>query len=91
MNSLFQHKSNQLGVLAQELAQLLAAPTGSPLEPALVIVPSLGLRRWLTLEIARINGVCANVSFPFLSDFIDSLPPDALPRISRSKELRRKK
>ena len=76
MNSLFQYKSNQLGVLAQELAQLLAAPTGSPLEPALVIVPSLGLRRWLTLEIARINGVCANVSFPFLSDFIDSLPPD---------------
>ena len=77
-NALFQHKSNRLEVLAAELAGLLAAPNDAPLQKEVVIVPSLGLRRWLTLEIARLNGVCANVSFPFLGDFVNSLPPHLL-------------
>ena len=75
MNSLFQYTSNSLTNLAQELAQLLSQPTHSPLRPEIVVVQSLGLRRWLKLELARINGVCANVEFPFLSNFIASIPP----------------
>src|ERR1700740_667076 len=75
MSSLFQYRSNRLTTLAEELARVIAAPIDSPFEPELVVVPSLGLRRWLSLEIASINGVCANVAFPFLADFISSLPP----------------
>src|SRR5438874_1064015 len=86
MSSLFQYKSNRLTTLAEELARVIAAPIDSPLEPELVIVPSLGLRRWLSLELARINGVCANVSFPFLADFIGSLPPEiATPNLPRQR------
>jgi exodeoxyribonuclease V gamma subunit len=77
-NALFQHRSNRLEVLAAELAGLLASPNDAPLQKEIVIAPSLAMRRWLTLEIARLNGVCANVSFPFLGDFISSLPPQVL-------------
>ena len=74
INSLLLHTSNRLGILAGELAKLLAKPTGSPLQAELVVVPSLGLRRWLSLEIARLNRVCANVAFPFVAEFVRSLP-----------------
>jgi exodeoxyribonuclease V gamma subunit len=75
MNSLIVHSSNRLGNLAEELAKLVAEPVRPPLQQQIVVVPSLGLRRWLSLEIARRNGICANVSFPFISDFVRSLPP----------------
>jgi len=87
MASLHLHTSNRLASLAEELAGLLAEPTDLVLKEEVVVVPSLGLRRWLSLELARINRVCANVLFPFVSDFIDSLPADLtttdakLPRI----------
>ena len=76
MSSVSVYTSNQLVSLSTELAKLLAAPTSLPLIHEIVVVPSLGIRRWLTLEIARRNGVCANVSFPFVADFIGSLPSE---------------
>jgi exodeoxyribonuclease V gamma subunit len=78
MTSLHLHTSNRLISLSEELAKLLAEPTDHAFREEVVVVPSLGLRRWLSLEIARINRVCANVSFPFVSDFIDSLPAKLL-------------
>jgi len=75
VNSVFQYKSNRLTKLAEELAKLLRESIASPLTPELVVVPSLAMRRWLSFEIARLNGVCANVDFPFLADFIGLLPP----------------
>jgi exodeoxyribonuclease V gamma subunit len=76
MASLHLHTSNRLRSLAEELARLLAEPAEAVLRKEVVVVPSLGMRRWLSLEIARVNRVCANVLFPFVSDFINSLPPD---------------
>lgn len=61
---------NRLEVLAGHLARSLARSSGSPLVSDIVVVSSRGMQRWLTLEIARINGVCANVSFPFPNAFI---------------------
>lgn len=75
MPALSLHTSNRLVCLSQELAKLVADTDCSPIEEQIVVVPSLGIRRWLSLEIARVNGVCANVSFPFVADFIRSLPP----------------
>jgi exodeoxyribonuclease V gamma subunit len=75
--SLSLHTSNRLVSLSAELAKLLAAFESSPLEAQIVVVSSLAIRRWLSLEIARLNGVCANVSFPFVADFISSLPRES--------------
>ncbi len=74
--SLRLHTGNQLPLLARELAGLLAEAQDPPFRKEIVAVSSLVVRRWLSFEIARINGVCANVSFPFLAEFIRSLPPD---------------
>jgi exonuclease V gamma subunit len=48
MASLSLYTSNRLVNLSAELAQLLAGPGSSPLEQEIVIVPSLGIRRWLS-------------------------------------------
>ncbi len=84
MASVFLHTSNRLEALAAELARRVATPAASGvLRPDVVVVPSLAMRRWLTFEIARVNGVCANIRFPFLSEFISSLPAEFLAK-SRS-------
>jgi exodeoxyribonuclease V gamma subunit len=64
------YQSNRLETLAEELSEVLMAPCGSPLAPEIVVVSSRGMQRWLSLEIARLTGVCANVSFPFMRAFV---------------------
>lgn len=43
-----------------------AAPFNSPI----VIVQSHGMMKWLSLQLAKKNGICANVSFKFPRNFI---------------------
>ena len=65
------HFSNRAEALAGRLLQRLAgAPGDDPFAPAQVIVPGSGFRRWLTLAIAREQGVCANVHFDFLAQWL---------------------
>jgi exodeoxyribonuclease V gamma subunit len=65
------HFSNRTEALAGRLLQRLADAQGDdPFCPAQIIVPSTGLRRWLTLAIAREQGVCANVHFDFLAQWL---------------------
>jgi exodeoxyribonuclease V gamma subunit len=59
------HQSNRLEALAEQLAAVTRAPLASPFSPEVVIVQSRGVARWLTLQLAGHNGVCANVRFPF--------------------------
>ncbi len=63
------HSSNRLEQLASKLATWAEEP-GSPLVPQTVIVQSNGMARWLSLAIARENGIAANISFPFPASFI---------------------
>jgi exodeoxyribonuclease V gamma subunit len=69
--------SNHLEVLATGLAGLLQSlPDGgehNPLQPEQVLVQSKGMQKWLCMSIARINGVCANVEFPFPNAFLERL------------------
>ncbi len=67
--------SNRLEVLAQELADRLRRP-GDPLQTDIIIVQSRGMARWLSLAIARRNGIAANCRFPFPQAFIDTLFAD---------------
>ncbi len=62
-------ESNRLEVLSQALAASLSEPLSSPLTPEILVVQSQGMQRWLSLELARLHGVCANVSFPFPNAF----------------------
>lgn len=69
--------SNHLEVLASGLAGLLGSPPESPeyhpLQPEVVLVQSKGMQRWISMAVARINGICANVAFPFPNAFLQHL------------------
>ena len=63
-------ESNRLEVLSQALAASLSEPLSSPLTPEVIVVQSRGMQRWLSMELARISGICANVSWPFPNAFV---------------------
>lgn len=83
------HTSNRLDRLADHLASVLRTPSGSPFIPEAIVVQSLGMARWLKLELARRLGVCAHVEFPFPRAFVDRIlhrstpDPDAGPSYDR--------
>jgi exodeoxyribonuclease V gamma subunit len=43
------------------------------LAPEIIVVQSRGMERWITMELARRNGICANVEFPFPKVFLESV------------------
>ena len=63
------HQSNRLEVLAGQLAAVTQIPLAAALSPEIVVVQSQGVARWLALQLARLNGVCANVRFTFPAGF----------------------
>lgn len=72
MAGFFIHTSNQLEELARVLAGFLVEKkTVGILEPEVVVVPSRGLERWLKLYLARVNGISANLEFPFPQAFLE--------------------
>ncbi len=61
------------------MAQGLRRPLDDPFAAEAVVIPTLGLERWLTQELARRQGICANVSFLFPRNFVAGLMDTALP------------
>ncbi len=55
------HSEALADCLADELA--VAAGAGNPLVPRTVLVPQLGLERWLTRTLAERHGIAANIEF----------------------------
>ncbi|HQF87850.1 MAG TPA: exodeoxyribonuclease V subunit gamma [Acidobacteriota bacterium] len=79
---LFLRTSNDLNALADRLARMVAeAPLGDPLRPEIVVVPTRGMGRWLSLRLARATGVCAHTRFIFpnrlVTDVLRPLVPEA--------------
>lgn len=65
------HFSNRFEVLAARLmAEMAAAAPADTFTAAPVIVPSVAVRRALTVAIAQRDGVCANVGFEFLARWL---------------------
>lgn len=64
MEGFLLHASNRLETLAELLARVLATPL-DPMLPETVLVQSGGMQRWVSMQLARRHGVCANVRFPF--------------------------
>jgi exodeoxyribonuclease V gamma subunit len=79
------HFANRLETLADQLVRRLGerAPGRSAFEADEVIVPSAAITRRLIIELARRQGVCANVNFSYLARWLwqqtEGLIPD-LPR-----------
>ncbi len=72
MAGFFIHTSNQMEELARVLATFLVEKKSTGvLEPEVVVVPSRGLERWLKLDLARVNGISANLEFPFPQAFLE--------------------
>lgn len=63
--------SNRMEVLIERLAEMLRVPLASALTPEIIIVQSRGMERWLSLELARLNGISGNVRFPFPNAFLE--------------------
>lgn len=91
MNGLFLHTGNRLESLVGQLAGVVSKPGPTPLQPETVLVQSLGMQRWISLQLAEKLGICMNVEFPFPRGFIDetirALIPDAAPPESFAPEL----
>jgi len=73
MPGLHIYTSNRLERLSEQLSALLRAAPLPPLQQEIIIVQSRGMEHWLCLEIARRNGICANIAFPFPRSFVYNL------------------
>jgi len=74
------YTSNRLEILAETLAENLRTPLSSPLEPETIVIQSLGMERWLSMELAQHHGICANCDFPFPSTFVHQVFKYVLPK-----------
>ncbi len=64
------YQGNRLEPLAALLIKSLLENPAPPFEREVIVVPSLGVARWLQYRIADIAGVCAQVDFPYPAQFI---------------------
>ena len=79
MHNLQIYTSNHMEILAQELAWIVRDPLPFPLAPEIIVVQSRGMERWVSMEIARHNGICANCSFPFPNVFLQEIVKKIIP------------
>ncbi|WP_137886059.1 exodeoxyribonuclease V subunit gamma [Pseudomonas sp. 2FE] len=59
-----------LETLGELATTLLAQPQREPFAPALVVVPSQGMGRWLTLELARKQGIAMQLDVQLPAKFV---------------------
>lgn len=64
------YHGNRFEPLAARLMDSLLRHPAPPLQREIVVVPSLGVARWLQYRIADVFSVCAQVEFPYPAQFI---------------------
>src|SRR5215207_7613162 len=74
------HRSNHLESLADALSRELRERPQPPLVPEVVVVQSLGARRWLSFALAQRLGVAANLEFPFPAALVERAFNALVPR-----------
>ena len=68
------HRSNRLEALADALAALISgSPPTDPFSRERVAVPSRGMERWLSQQLAARMGICAAIDFPFPERALDDV------------------
>jgi exodeoxyribonuclease V gamma subunit len=78
------YTSNHLEILGEKLAVVLSKPLPWPLQREIVLVQSKGMERWVSMELARHNGICANCWFPFPNHFVYALFREVIPELRNS-------
>ncbi len=81
MSGLKIYTGNRLEILADRLAEVVRGPLATALETETVIVQSRGMERWVSMALARRNGVSANMAFPFPNAFLDEMFRRFLPEL----------
>jgi exodeoxyribonuclease V gamma subunit len=73
------YTSNRLEILARQLAQIVRVPLYSPFMQETIVVQSLGMERWVSMELATHNGISANSYFPFPNQFLQDIFKKVIP------------
>ena len=73
------YTSNRLEILAKQLAQIVREPLSSPFAQETIVVQSLGMERWVSMELASHNGISANCYFPFPNKFLQDIFAKIIP------------
>jgi exodeoxyribonuclease V gamma subunit len=81
MQTLRLYRGNRLEALAEALAEVLKTPLASPFDREIVLVQSKGMERWLSMRLATLLGICANVDFPFPNAFVHDTFRRVLPSV----------
>ena len=78
-------QSNQMEVLSEQLAKMLATPLSNAhlLTTEQVLVQSPGMSPWLRLEVAKHNQIAGALTFPLPSSFIWQLCHQLLPNVPK--------
>ncbi len=75
------YTSNRLEILAGQLTEVLKTPLSSPLRKEVIVVQSLGMARWIAMELAARAGISANIDFPFPNNYIHTIFKKILPGV----------
>jgi len=67
------YTSNRLEILADMLAEKIRIPLSRPFDEEIIVVQSKGMERWVSIELAGANGICANARFPFPDSFVHEI------------------
>jgi exodeoxyribonuclease V gamma subunit len=81
MNNMNVNTSSSLTRLSASLARTLSEKPAAPLARESVVVLSTGMGRWLSMELAAAQGVCAGIDFRFPNDTLDSCFRAVIPGI----------
>jgi len=73
--------SNHLEILAEQLAKIVKKPAPLPLFSETIVVQSRGMERWVSMELAKHNGICANCYFPFPNSFLQEISRRLIPDV----------
>lgn len=76
------YQSNMLDALMR-LYLAVREPADDPLVPETLLVPSLGMQRWLQLALARQQGIAANIDFQLPASFVWRLITRVFPGVPR--------
>lgn len=76
------YQSNMLDALLR-LYLAVREPASDPLIPETLLVPSQGMQRWLQLELAREQGIAANLDFKLPASFVWQLITRVFPEVPR--------
>jgi exodeoxyribonuclease V gamma subunit len=73
--------SNRFEILAKQLAGVVQTPLPTPFTPEIIVVQSRGMERWISMELARLNGISANCFFPFPNAFLENIFKELIPNL----------